>query len=166
MADHDRIAHIRAYLEQHGDTYDRDALRQRLLADGHDPEAVDLAMAQVYGLQVTPQPAPGIDQGSSYNTTLFVVVMIGTVVLNIILFCSAGSITARGFLEDQALTLAVGLGLLSPLVIEGVASLLMRRRNAAVSRGLMWGAIATAVVLMLAVLLIGVCIVIFVRPFA
>jgi hypothetical protein len=35
MPDADDIVRIRAYLREHGATYERDALRTRLIADGH-----------------------------------------------------------------------------------------------------------------------------------
>ncbi len=48
------VARIRAYLERHRSVYNADALRRKLLADGHDRKAVDQAMAQVFGEKALP----------------------------------------------------------------------------------------------------------------
>jgi len=49
MADLEETARIRAYLEKHRATYDRAALRRKLLANGFTASAVDQAMTEVYG---------------------------------------------------------------------------------------------------------------------
>ena len=78
MADSQQVARIRDYLEQHRQTYDRDALRQQLLADGHPAEAVDLAIAQVYGVQVTgPVQQPARDTRAK-----LALVILGTLLVN------------------------------------------------------------------------------------
>ena len=64
MADSENVARIRAYLEQHRQTYDKQALRTKLLNDGHDPAAVELALAQVYGFEVAPGPAPVVQNAT------------------------------------------------------------------------------------------------------
>lgn len=48
------VARIRAYLEQYRSVYNADALRRKLLADGHERKAVDEAMAQVFGTNALP----------------------------------------------------------------------------------------------------------------
>jgi hypothetical protein len=48
MADPEEVARIRAYLGQYRGTYSQAGLRRKLLADGHDPRTVEIAMAQVY----------------------------------------------------------------------------------------------------------------------
>ncbi|HSH77960.1 MAG TPA: hypothetical protein VLA19_05430 [Herpetosiphonaceae bacterium] len=47
MADSVEVARIRAYLETHLKHYHWEALRDKLIAEGHDPEAVELALTQV-----------------------------------------------------------------------------------------------------------------------
>ena len=49
MTEPEEVARIRAYLEQHRATYDREALRRKLVAEGSTPEAVDQAMTEAYG---------------------------------------------------------------------------------------------------------------------
>jgi hypothetical protein len=162
MTDSDRVARIRAFLEQHRDTYDRDALRQQLIADGHAPQDIDLAMAQVYGLQVAPQSLPAVERDASFNTTQFALVIIGTMVLNAVLLCGALAAAANSELSGTSLTTLLGTSLLLPLLAEGGAAWALRQRNRAVSRGLMWGVIASIGLLLLGILLIGACIAIFV----
>lgn len=43
-----QLATIRAYLEQHGAVYHRDALHAKLLEDGHDPRLVTSAISEVF----------------------------------------------------------------------------------------------------------------------
>ncbi|HSH77239.1 MAG TPA: hypothetical protein VLA19_01755 [Herpetosiphonaceae bacterium] len=50
----ERVARIRAYLDQHRSVYNADALRRKLLADGHERREVDQAMAQVFGANALP----------------------------------------------------------------------------------------------------------------
>jgi hypothetical protein len=157
MSDPDRVARIRAYLEQHRDSYDREALRQQLLADGHDPQAIDLAMAQVFGLQVGPQPNATAERDASFNTTQFALIIIGIVALNFLLLCGAFSATVNLISDGTDFTILLAASTLLPLLIEGGAAWALRRRNRTVSRGLMWGAIASGVLLLLGVLLIGAC---------
>lgn len=47
MADSVEVARIRAYLETHLKHYHWEALRDKLIAEGHDQEAVELALTQV-----------------------------------------------------------------------------------------------------------------------
>ena len=49
MAEPEKISEICAYLEEHRATYEREALRRKLLADGFTADVVDLAMTRVYG---------------------------------------------------------------------------------------------------------------------
>ena len=56
----EELAQIRAYLEQHRATYDREALRRKLLADGSTPAVVDLAITQVYGAADSTSDASGV----------------------------------------------------------------------------------------------------------
>ncbi|GAC1655126.1 MAG: hypothetical protein NVS4B8_30280 [Herpetosiphon sp.] len=52
MADPEAVARIRFYLDAHKATYDREALRRQLLADGHDPALVDQALTEVYSVDL------------------------------------------------------------------------------------------------------------------
>ena len=50
----EHVARIRDYLERYRSAYNADALRRKLLADGHDRMVVDQAMAQVFGKKGRP----------------------------------------------------------------------------------------------------------------
>jgi hypothetical protein len=125
VADPENVAHIRSYLEQHKATYDREALRAKLLADGHDAIAVDQALAEVYGAANQP-PRP-----VSRNTLLLtVLVVIGTVLLNSgICIVSLRSTGVLGGLVPLLLGFA----------LEAVAAIVLWRRRPAVARGFVWG---------------------------
>jgi hypothetical protein len=179
------IARIRAYLEQHLDTYDREALRQQLLKDGHDPQAVDIAMAQVYSFQSQQtKNDPALTPPESYHLPIAVLLSIGIVALNMLLLWGslplASSMLTQpmsffGLIEPppySAVPLSpaiaqetlffgiVGLGVVLPLLIEGWAARMLRTRNQTVSHGLRWGVIVTLVSLLLFALLFGACLVV------
>src|SRR5688500_10132513 len=48
MADANETERLRAYLQQYGQRYTREALRAKLLASGADPAAVEEALAELY----------------------------------------------------------------------------------------------------------------------
>ncbi len=79
MADPQEVMRIRVYLHQHRYRYGQDALRRKVLEDGHDPRAVELAMAQVYGSSARyANPIDRALHGSGVATVAFA----ATVVLN------------------------------------------------------------------------------------
>ena len=124
MADPSEIERIRAYLEQHRNTYDGDALGNNLLADGHDPEAIEQAMAQVYA----EQQGPPASQAASM-TAVTLLAGVGTVLLNGGL-CLAGYrfIPSSGFVSNV-------LGAL----VSILAIAYFTHRQPAVARGVRWG---------------------------
>jgi hypothetical protein len=150
MADPEYVARIRAYLEEHRHAYDRDALRQKLLADGHSAEAVDLASAQVYGFQVGTAAAPA----PRSNTPGFLSSLLGVLALNFvglpILLTLLGRITGFGL----AINLLI---MLLALVGEGVVAGVLWRRNQPVARGLAWGVAGSLAPLLLLLVLFGIC---------
>ncbi len=120
MADPDRVARIRAYLEQHRNTYDRDALRQQLLADGYADRDIDLAMTQVYGNDVE------ASMSSSRAVLTLPLVILGTVLLN------SGACFAS--LRTVGIV-PIGIG----VVLELIAAALLWNRQPTVARGIIWG---------------------------
>lgn len=65
MAEQDQQARIRAYLAQHQTTYERPALRQKLIDDGYDPALIDAALAEL-DATTTGRPAYRFSAGSVY----------------------------------------------------------------------------------------------------
>jgi hypothetical protein len=156
MADSQETAHIRAYLEQHRATYDREALRQKLLADGHNREAVELAMAQVYGLQVAPQPAPA----SGSTVSRYWLLILGVVLLNVMLLPASIVVTVNSELAQTALALLAG-GLAPVIVVlllETGAILYWRRTRPQLSRALLIGVGASLGMVVPLALLFGACV--------
>jgi hypothetical protein len=150
MADSEYVARIRAYLEEHRQTYDQAALRAKLLADGHPESIVDLALAQVYGYEPPPTPAPPQRSGLPLWLTI-VLTFFGTYVVLALLFGAAID-SSNGFVTLSPL-------LLLPLQI--IVTLLVRRRNRQLARGLAWGIAAAWTPLFSLVLLVGICLAIF-----
>lgn len=147
MADPEYLGRIRAYLEQHRQTYDQAALRQKLLSDGHPESVVDLALAQVYGYD-SPPPSPAVERSSGLSIALTVLLtFIGTyVLLGLLIGISAN--------DSSGLSLFL---LLAVLPAQIIAALLVRRRNRPLARGLAWGIAAAWLPIVSIVLLIGIC---------
>ncbi len=149
MAEQDQVARIRAYLEQHRQTYDRDTLRNKLLSDGHDRQAVDLAVAQVYGFDVPPSPTP--PQKLPASNLKFILAIVGIFLFNYLaLPLIVGFLTQT--LGDSLILLGV-----AALALEIVAGFALRRRDPQLARGIRWGLVATAVPLVGLALLFGAC---------
>ena len=160
MPDADDIARIRAYLREHGATYERDALRTRLIADGHAPETVDLAIAQEYGFAVT-----GAAPSAPSNRGRIILVAIGVflvnfVVLPLVIGLLAQQVNAAAF--GNFLIGSIGLVVLA-LAVESVAAAITRRRDPVLSRGLTWGVLLTLLPVVGSVLLLGICIIVLTR---
>jgi hypothetical protein len=157
MAEHDDAARIRAYLEEHRATYDQAALRAKLLEDGHDVEQIDLAMAQVYGFEVAPASPPPADN----SRKSVILIAVGTFLANysILPVLVIGVLSAGDFGGGSFLSLFSIFGVV-PLVLllEGIAVLLLRRRNATWARGLGWGLVVSLIPLIGLAMLFGICV--------
>ena len=124
----EQIARIRAYLQRHRDTYDRDALRRQLLDDGYSAEEIDAAMAEVYG----DERAATV---SSSTMLALPAVIFGILVLN------AGACIISA-LSDGLIPLNIGFApLVTTLVLEGVVVALLWTRRPVLARSIMWGLI-------------------------
>ncbi len=157
MPDADDIARIRAYLREHGATYERDALRTRLIADGHSPETVDLAIAQEYGFAVTgAAPPPDTRNRGRIILVAIGVFLVNFVVLPLVIGLLAQQVNAAAF--GNFLIGSIGLVVLA-LAVESVAAVITRRRDPVLSRGLTWGVLLTLLPIVGGVLLVGVCII-------
>lgn len=162
MTDADRIARIRAYLDQNRDTYTRAALRQRLVADGHPLADIDEAMVQVYGAQVEASPADtpaSVSQISeSPSTTSVVLIGLAFAMLNSLLACVVVFSAISGVAGISSSLLGVlGIPVLVLLLLEGGLAFGIRDRNPTLSRGLVWGIILSLAFVVLGGLLFGVC---------
>lgn len=149
MADPAYVARIRAYLEQHRETYDQTALRAKLLADGHPVTAVDLALAQVFGYEPPALPATPPVSGTG--------LLLPIVATFFATYISIGVLTVLSFSLsiDWILFLVPAV-----LPLEIVAALVVRRRNPQLARGIAWGIAAAWGPIIALVLLFGICLVI------
>jgi hypothetical protein len=144
--DPESIARIRGYLEEHRRVYDRDALRNKLLADGHPVQAVESAIAQVYGFEVKPTDPP-----RPRHTTTVVLTSLGLFIVNYIIWFL---ITVSTFQSDSLAALILIPAL---LLLEGVAAFALRRRNPSVARGFTWGIAISLLPIVALALLFGIC---------
>ncbi len=160
MPDPDDIARIRAYLREHGTTYERDALRTRLIADGHSPETVDLAIAQEYGFVVTGTAPPAPSNRGRIILVAIGIFLVNFVVLPLAIGLVAQQVNVAAF--GNFLIGSIGLVVLA-LVVESVAAAITRRRDPLLSRGLTWGVLLTLLPVVGGVLLVGICIIVLTR---
>jgi hypothetical protein len=157
MADPNAVATIRAYLEHHRHTYDREALRQKLLADGHDPAAIDLAVAQVYGLQIAPGASPTPQRDSAWQ---MLAAIFGTVLINFIALAGLAVLVVRGIaLSEPSVFPTLGFVIFGLcLAAEMGAALRFWRRNRGLARGFVWGLAITLLPVTMGALGFGVCV--------
>ncbi len=155
MADPQHVARIRAYLEEHRGTYERQALRGKLLEDGHDPEAVELALAQTYGFEVAPSSPP---TGTNTTTPLLLAIT-GTLLFNYVLLPILVVLLLQVVATD-ATSFFIGVivpGVLA-LVVEVGAAVALRRERPAVARGIGWGILISLIPVAGLALLFGACV--------
>lgn len=90
---------IRRYLDEHGATYTREALRDRLVAAGHEPPEVDAALAEWHGPGDAHAPRAGRGRFGLWSFALHFGAFL-IVALSIALLGSAGPFYAAilGFL--------------------------------------------------------------------
>ncbi len=139
------VERMRSYLEQHRNIYDREALRRKLLSDGHAPQAIELALAQVYGLTVAAADAPH-DPASSRGP--FLVSLFGVLLLNFVAGCTLATIFFNSGLPTPSIFL---MGALIPL--EAAMMAYFWRRNRPVARGFMWALIGSLPIVAMGLLL-------------
>ncbi|HEX6293199.1 MAG TPA: hypothetical protein VFZ66_28715 [Herpetosiphonaceae bacterium] len=142
----DSVERITAYLEQHRQTYTQEALRQKLLADGHEPQAVDLAAAQVYGFAVRPSGKPEVS-----DRRTVVLTALGLFVLNYVVWMALGLISFN-VAPIEILWLIPTL-----VVLEIAAAVAARTRSRAVARGLAWGIAISMLPVVALALFFGIC---------
>ena len=157
MYDEQLIARIREYLRQNQGQFTFEALRERLISEGVDPAAIDVAAAQlrsegrpVYGAPPygAPLPQPPKRKGSLGRVLL---VTAGVVLLNL-------AVGALGFWGAALSGSAVLLEILVPLVLaaEIAGAVVYFKKRVDVSIGLMIAIVATPIVVF--ALLLGACI--------
>ena len=144
MADPEDVAPIRAYIEQHSKTYNRESLRRNLIRDGHDPQAVDTALEQAYGSGAGVPTA----QASRAGLYFFLAILAGVAIHAVLVFVVI-MLVVNGP-SDGWLWPIIGL----PVLGELVAIVVLWRRNTRIARGLAWG---LAVPLIVTALLFGAC---------
>jgi hypothetical protein len=151
MADPQQVVRIRDYLEQHRQTYDRDTLRQKLLADGHPAEAVDLAMAQVYGVQIT----GSVPRAPGTSRKKLALALVGVFFFNYL--AVPAILSALPDIFGSYTLLAFPL----VVVLEILAAVLLRKRDRSLARGFGWGVVATLAPIVVGVALVGICIAVY-----
>jgi hypothetical protein len=156
MYDEQLLARIREYLRQNQGRFTFEALRQKLIAEGVEPAAIDVAAAQlrsegqpVYG---TPPYGAPLPQPSKRKAHLGRVLLVaaGVVLLNFV-------VGALGFWAILASGIPFLLEILAPLLLaaEIAGAIIYFKKNLNVSVGLMVAIVATPVVAF--ALLLGAC---------
>ena len=158
MYDEQLIARIREYLRQNQGQFTFEALRQRLISEGVDPAAIDIAAVELgsdgtpaaYG--APPYGPPVAPQATKFRWGRMLLVTSGVVVANIVAGCA--SLYFGGIqMGDGTLFMAVAVLF---FVAELGGGIYLFSRNRAVSVGLIVAIVATPVVVF--ALLLGACI--------
>jgi hypothetical protein len=156
MYDEQLLARIRAYLRQNQGRYTYEALRRKLISEGVEPAAIDIATAEI-GPQAAPvvaAPPYGapIPQPPTRKAGLGRILLVATVV--VVLNILGGVVGFYGMIEanNGYVFLAIA-GLLFAAEVAG--AIVYFRKNQNVSVGLMLAIVATPVVVF--ALLLGAC---------
>ncbi len=146
-APEESVAQIVAYIRANRSTYDRVALRARLIQDGVAPAQADLALAQVYGYQEL-----GVAPGTPESTRASRLAIILTVVFNFV-----GGFGLVGALFGSFSGFSPWLLPIGELVVGGV---LIAQGKKALGKGILYGLLWTVILAVgLGLLAFGVCIV-------
>lgn len=150
----EQVARIRVYLERYRDVYNVDALRRKLLADGHNRRAVDAAVAEIFGQNALPlaRRERFFARWERQDWLIFW----GALLFNLLVLPAILAATSRGtFSSGQALVNA----LLTPLIVLGelVLAGVIRRRFPAL-HGVFWASLLYFATFPIA---LGTCIAIF-----
>ncbi len=156
MADPEHVARVRSYLEEHRGTYERQALHAKLLEDGHDPEAVELALAQTYGFEVAPSSPP---PPAGNTTTGLLLAITGTLLFNYVLLPILIVVLLRFVVADpDGFFIGGVVPAVLALVVEIVAAVALRGSRPAVARGIGWGILISLIPVAGLALLFGACV--------
>jgi hypothetical protein len=132
---------IKRYLDEHGATYTRDALRRSLVEAGHDPAAVDAALSEWEAER--PATGPDAERGKTFRRWAFRLHVAAVVAVFVLLVALKG-------------TTAIGLALLGCAVL-GVAMIIGWAISSLIGRALLprAGVIVALVVPAISALLLG-----------
>ena len=155
MVDPVEVARIRTYLEQHLQTYHWEALRDKLVAEGHDPEAVELALAQIETVRTATQA----EQAARAHVASLVPAI---VLVNLVLFgCVMPYLSvpvALGHATAERVTKVLWWGLAPILAGEILVIAVLFLRRSPLARPLLSALLPS---LALALLLFGSCVIAF-----
>ena len=158
--DDPRLAPLIAYLEQHHERINIEALRKELHEAGHPPELVDEAVRRVVGPEASLPPA--WPQG-------LLIVLANLFVVPFAFSLTASLITAL-FPTANSSGLWLPLPLLVAAALPGVELLQGRRMRGGprdrLGRALIWGAVATLAVMGVLLILFGVCVAVFIASYS
>jgi hypothetical protein len=154
MYDDVLLERIRDYLRANQATYTLEALRERLVADGAPPDAVDRVIAEMraspyYG--PAPAGASAVVPDSRWNVKKFFAVLAGVTTLNVLGVAGAAALS---FATESAWAFGA-VGLLA-LAAEIAAAVVYAKKNTTVTVALVVAIVLTPVVV--GVLLAGACI--------
>lgn len=155
MADPVEVARIRAYLAQHLTQYHWEALRDKLIREGHDPEAVERALSEIDAVRTATTAA----QTARARVAALAPAL---TLVNLVLFgCFMPSVSvpvALGHATSERVTKVLWWGLAPILAGQVITIGVLFARRSALARPLLSALLPS---LALALLLFGGCVVAF-----
>ena len=149
------IERIKTIVEAQRQTHDQQTLRTMLLADNYDARAVDLVLAQAYGLTVSPATAAT----TISPTTKVVLYAIATFFANaVVLMALITAFMALLSVIDSFDITILGFVLPIAVLVAGESGMViyLRRNSPILARGLGWGIVITvSVIVLLALVFFG-----------
>ncbi len=151
-APEESLAQVVAYIQANRSTYDRVALRARLIQDGVAPAQADLALAQVYGYQEL-GVAPSLAQSNRANRLVIIV----TLAFNVAASCGFFGLLG-GIFSNASSAISQISPLFIPLAEIVVGVVLIMRGKKAVGKGILYGLLWTVLgFVALVALIYGLC---------
>jgi hypothetical protein len=133
------IERIKEIIGEQPQPIDRDALRRALTAENHDPRAIDLALAQIYGYEVEGIP---FQSGTPPMSSVVIVLVALTIIFaNSILIVAlvAAMLNVLSRYSYALMPVAIMVPFVSVLGIEGAMLPRLQRRDPARALGLAFG---------------------------
>ncbi len=153
MYDDALLARIRDYIAQNRASFTLDALRRKLIEDGVPPDAIDIAIAQLYPDPYRgPAAAAEAKPSTGWTIGRVLLTMLGVTLVNLAI--AAVGMFASFQLENGVPFLVV-CGTL--LAAEITGAIYFARRNGAVSIGLVLAIVASPIAAI--AILFGICII-------
>lgn len=153
MYDEALLARIRDYIAQNRHAFTLDALRKKLIEEGVPPDAIEVAIAQLYPDPYRgPAPAAAEPAKKAWSVGKVVLTMLGVTLLNLVV-AALGLFGSFQFENPLPFFLACGI----LFAVEVAGAVIFARKNGAVSIGLVLAIVLSPIAAV--AILFGMCLI-------